>query len=241
MLLTEEEFLMAIEIVPGFECPYCRHFEDVAADVYVDGEKITWLREHHVGDRIDVHKHPDKHPLRFNNSAPGPGPCQHTILLVGCCAWGVGDDGRLVEFRWELDWDWHSPELRRCDPGTWELLWEMPDRSILGTPLRKVAFWEETPYFRLPYRIVDFREHWLDYRSVGPDDAMYCVQARAFLARDLATFVNDLRAEGFDAVERYNEQVRAGTREMAAKYHAPVPPERPCVTSQPSGPEVWLK
>lgn len=223
---------MAIEIVSGFECPYCRHFEDGTSEVYVDAEKVAWLRENHVGNHIDVQEHPDKHLLRFNNNVPDTGPCQHVVILVGYCAWGVGGNGRIGEFRWELNWDWHSPELRCCDQGTRELLWQLPDRSTLGTPLRKMAWWEKVPYLRLPYRIEDFGRQWVDCHSVGRENAMYCVQVTTFYARDVQSFVSDLKANGVDAVERYEKLVQSGTREMAAKHKTTVSLESVVPTMQ---------
>jgi hypothetical protein len=201
---------MAIEIVSGFECPYCWCLEDSKGDdgeVYVDCEKAAWLREHHTDRQLHIHDEPDKLVLRFNNRASTPGPCHHAVFLAGIFVWHGGNNGQIAESLWELPWDWRSPEFLQCDQDAMmEALWELPIKRVVETRIRGVAS-RKNPYLCLPYRYNFFEQVWPDYRSVEGGHAMYSATVQAFFARDVQAFVSDLQANGFDAVERYCELV----------------------------------
>lgn len=201
---------MTIEMAPGFDCPYCSGFEDYDCGVYFDGEKFAWLRENHTDTHFYTHDDPDKLPLRFNNSAPTPGPCQHAVFLYGYCDWSTMDNGQSARTYWEVDWEWRSPELLQCDQEAVEALWELPTQRVVGTWIRRGAS-RKNPYLRLPYRYGLFQQEWRDYRSTEHEGMRYSATVHVFLARDVQTFVHDIQVNGFDAVERYHKLVEAGT------------------------------
>ena len=102
---------MTIEIAPGFDCPFCQGFDGYEYGVYVDCEKVAWLCENHDGTYLYAHDALDKLPLRFNNSTPTPGPCQHAVFLYGYCDRNARDNGRSAKTYREADWEWRSPEF----------------------------------------------------------------------------------------------------------------------------------